>query len=176
MARAILYGDVPNLQQQLPELPAPICEWIERLLHRDRTRRFNSAREALRFFERRGVLSGDLRLPTAKAIQHAALKPIGSETVEAALKHFLADPGARPVLELAGERGTGKSMLQRSLFRELLLTEKPVIAVVQPTLRGIARAAEEYRQRSLLTGSEVQARADSMVALSADVLIEEIAQ
>ncbi len=175
MAREILYGDAPDLRAAAPDLPEPMCEWIERLLHRDRTQRFNSARDALRFLQRRGLVRDSIRLPGSSTIQYAALKPIGSEAVETTLKHFLADPGARPILEIAGERGTGKSLLLRSLFRELLLTEKPVIAVVQPTLRGIARAAEEYRERRRLAGGKAQVRSETMVALSADVLIDEIA-
>lgn len=118
--RGHLYKEIPAVQQFLPRFPDALSRFIHILLEKDRSLRFHTAEEALRF------LAGHLLLPPRPEQQEhttrislRVAKPIGRDGLRSVVKSFLYDRTEAGFIEFSGEHGLGKTTFLHTMAAEL---------------------------------------------------------
>ena len=147
---SILYGPLPDLHQERPEIPASLALLLKQVLVRERDRRLPSMRRLAAILEAiregrpvhsllevaapvaaaAGSEAGAAR--TAPVLPHrlpARATPfIGRDKEMAAIASFLADPQVR-LLTILGPGGMGKTRLALAAARQLLEQDPPPAAL-----------------------------------------------
>ncbi len=156
LAHRQLFHDITPVEEFNPSVPDLASRWILRLLARDREQRFQSARQALQYWRRYAMIEEPAlsSLPAAPTLRRSAVQPVGAEAILGSVRQFLDNSSGKPLLEIAGERGTGKSMLMRQLYLELHLSGQPVLLVDNPSLASLAQSLETFRRTSEVSAQQ----------------------